>query len=160
MINLKNMVNDLMSTRDGQKKLDEILDTMDMYLEEVHVKAPELYHKMKTQLYICVYGYHFDKSMLECAYESMVNDNNSAAPRYSIEECEQMGRRLGVRFTDYNVYDYAYTVNMFYSDYCQVLGDDKTIYAKMAQKFLDDPDAPDHGATKALRYYLAVHPDM
>ena len=42
-------------------------------------------------------------------------------------------------------------MNMIYSDYCEVLGDNVTSYVRMAHKFLNDKDAPDG---KALRYAI------
>lgn len=47
-------------------------------------------------------------------------------------------------------------MNMIYSDYCEVLGDNVTSYVRMAHKFLNDKDAPDG---KALRYAMCMKKD-
>ena len=62
----------------------------------------------------------------------------------------------GVSFRDFNEYDWNYAMNMIYSDYCEVLGDNVTSYVRMAHKFLNDKDAPDG---KALRYAMCMKKD-
>ena len=47
-------------------------------------------------------------------------------------------------------------MNMIYSDYCEMLGDNVTSYVRMAHKFLNDKDAPDG---KALRYAMCMKKD-
>lgn len=62
----------------------------------------------------------------------------------------------GISFRDFNEYDWNYAMNMIYSDYCEVLGDNVTSYVRMAHKFLNDKDAPDG---KALRYAMCMKKD-
>lgn len=160
MVSLVKIYDEMRNERDGKERFAAILSTVDDFIHGMKGKDPEAYDKLKMSLYIDSQGYHFNDELLEHAYAVMVNDDGSKAPYFPLDDCEKLARRNNIRFQNFNEYDFAYTMNMLYSDYCQVLGTDGNIYAKMALKFLDDPDAPDGGSTKALRYYLSVHPKL
>lgn len=160
MLDLRKIYEQMAGERDGKERFSKILDTVDDYICRLKEKDPESYERLKMTVYLASNGYHFDAHILEKAYSSMINDDGSKAPYFPLEDCERYARRNGVTFRNFNKYDYAYTMNMLYSDYCQILGNDPETYAGMAVKFLDDPDAPDGGATKAMHYYLTVHPKL
>lgn len=128
------------------KAFDEVMDM----LEDCY---PDAYKKAEESLYIAINGYHFNEDMLEKALHCMDNDDNSYAPKWTLEQTDSVASSTGFKFDHYNHYDYCYVMNMLYSDYCKVLGDNYNSYAKMAEKFLNDKDAP---KGKALRYYLAM----
>lgn len=70
-----------------------------------------------------------------------------------VMETTQVANSSGVKFDKFNEYDWNYVMNMIYSDYVSILGSNVSSYAKMAEKFLMDKDAPDG---KALRYAMAM----
>lgn len=55
--------------------------------------------------------------------------------------------------THYNRYDFAYVMNMMYSDYYGTVPDDAETYFRMAKAFIEDKDAPEG---KAWKYYIAM----
>ena len=54
---------------------------------------------------------------------------NQESPAFRHGECQ------------YNCYAFYYLMNMLYSDFEGVLGDNADIYLKMACAYIDDPDA-------------------
>ena len=136
------------------KIMEDTVTIVDEHLEEFKHSHPNEYHELMNELFIAVNGYHFNEDMLKDAVTHMINDDGSKSPRFSVQECVQSARQLGYANTKkFNEWDLAYTINMMYSDYCEVLGDSITPHSKMANKFLNDKDAPDG---KALRYYLCM----
>lgn len=128
------------------KKFDEVLEM----IEEAH---PDKYREIKNDIYVLVNGYHFDEDMLECAYEKMINDDGSKAPKWDIASTNQVAKNSNIVFDTFNEFDFNYVMNMLYSDYVSIFGDNLSYYVKMANKFLHDKDAEEG---KALRYYLAM----
>lgn len=128
------------------KKFDEVLEMV----KHMH---PDKYQDIKNDIYVLINGYHFNEEMLECVYEDMINDDGSTAPKWGIEQTTRVAKSNGIVFDNFNEYDWNYTMNMLYSDYCSIFSDNLSYYIKMAIKFLMDKDAPDG---KALRYYLAL----
>lgn len=136
--------------------IEKMMEDFDIVMDIIKVEHPDRYQDIKTNLYILVNGYHFDEDTLNDIYEDMVNDDGSRVPKWSVEETNSVARSNGISFRDFNEYDWNYAMNMIYSDYCEVLGDNVTSYVRMAHKFLNDKDAPDG---KALRYAMCMKKD-
>lgn len=128
------------------KKFDEVLEM----IEHAH---PDKYYDIKNDIYVLMHGYHFNEEMLECAYDHMINDDGTKAPKWTLEQTTQVAKSNGITFDHFNEYDWNYVMNMMYSDYSSIFADNLTYYLKLSTKFLMDKDAP---KGKALRYYLAL----
>ena len=85
-------------------------------------------------------------------------DGKGQGAKWSIEDIRQVS---GIDFNtkDYTLLDFAYTMNMLYSDYCNVFTD-ANYYIRMAKNFLEDADytgKPDerayHSAIKRINYF-------
>lgn len=137
----------------GIEVMEKTVDVFDKHLEDLKEAHPDLYKKLENKLYIAAYGYHFNEEMLKEALSTMINDDDSKSPKWKISDTTQVARNSGISFSKFNEYDWNYVMNMIYSDYCEVLGDNVMSYVKMANKFLNDKDAPDG---KALRYYMCM----
>lgn len=144
----------------GNPKKDEIiertLEILDKHLEQFKYAHPNEYKDIENCLYIMVYGYHFNQEMLNDAISCMINDDGSTAPKWTVSETTQVAKNNGIVFKNFNEYDWNYVMNMIYSDYCNVLGDNLVSYIKLSHKFLDDKDAPEG---KALRYSMCMKKD-
>ena len=140
----------------GLQVMNKTVEIMDKHLRELKEIHPEKYKELENKLYIAAYGYHFNEEMLKEALSTMINDDGSKAPKWTVAETTQVARTAGIAFTKFNEYDWNYTMNMIYSDYCEVLGDNVMSYAKMANKFLNDKDAPEG---KALKYSMCMKKD-
>lgn len=129
------------------KKFDEVLEMF----EHAH---PDKYRDIKNDIYVLMHGYHFNEDMLECAYDKMINDDGSKAPKWDIASTTQLAKTSGIAFDKFNEYDFNYVMNMLYSDYVKIFNENTAYYVKMADKFLNDKDAEEG---KALRYYMAMN---
>ena len=132
---------------------EEILHIFDDVLTSMKEHHPDMYKETKMKLYVAVNGYHFNQHMLDDVYATMVNDNGTPAPKWSMEDTTSVARNMGIVFDKFNEYDWNYAMNMIYSDYSEVLGENVQSYSRMAVKFLDDKDAPEG---KALRYAMCM----
>ena len=153
---LKKMYSDLKGNPKGTEIMEKTLNVLDKHLEQFKEAHPDKYKDIEDCLYIMVYGYHFNQEMLTDALSHMINDDGSAAPKWTVSETTQVARNNGIAFKNFNEYDWNYVMNMIYSDYCTVLGDNLMSYVKMSHKFLEDKDAPEG---KALRYSMCMKKD-
>lgn len=91
----------------------------------------------------------------------MMNADGSKGAHYDMQQIMQLAEKIGVRFRDFNEKEFCLTVNMMYSDYCEVVGryipHEKALhfYAEMAKAFLEDEDAPE-GSIKLALYYHCI----
>lgn len=128
-------------------------------VEEWRERMPEdftRYHLEKK------YGCHL---VDEATYNEAVSlldwvDDKGNGAKWSISDIKSVA---GVDFDDkeYTLLDFAYTMNMLWSDYCNVFND-AGYYIKMAKNYLEDPDycgesseRAYHNAIKRIRYYEA-----
>lgn len=136
--------------------MEKLLNVFDKHLSQLKEEHPEKYKDLEDCIYVIAYGYHFNEDMLNEVFEKMINDDGTKAPKWSVAETSQVARGSGIVFKTFNEYDWNYTMNMIYSDYCTVLGDNVSSYVKMAEKFLNDKDGPEG---KALKYAMCMKKD-
>ena len=106
------------------------------------------------------YGCHIvDKNMYDEAVSlfDWVDDRGNGA-KWSVEDIKKVS---GIDFStkEYTALDFAYAMNMFYSDFCNVFTD-TSYYLKMAKNYLEDPDYTGesserayHDAINRIRYF-------
>lgn len=85
-----------------------------------------------------LYGYHIvSKEMYEDAVDCLVNQDGSKGPKWSLTEIEN---KVNIDFDnkDYTLMDYAYTLNMKYSDIGDLISTDMLM--KIAKRYLEDKD--------------------
>ena len=121
--------------------------------DKLKVVNYEMYEEFELDLYKEIYGCHFNKWMLEKALENLENENGSKGPHWNLEATKQAAMNNGISFNKFNEYDWCYVMNMMYSDYYSVIGNDTNNYIKLSKAFLEDRDAPEG---KAFRYYSAM----
>ena len=152
-----NILNDLYvklkGTDKGQEAMEKTIKIFDELMKDLKTSHPDYYEKLLNKLYVVANGYHFNQATLDEAYEHMINDDGSKAPKWSLAETTQVAKSNGIVMDKFNEYDWNYVMNMLYSDYREVLGDSVSNYVRMGHKFLKDKDAPDG---KAYRYYMAM----
>ena len=68
-------------------------------------------------------------------------------------------KQVPVIIKDYTEKEFCMTVNMLYSDYKDVLGEDVSKYVKMAKAFLEDEDSKFYGGEKLSMYYFIFADD-
>lgn len=121
------------------EELSEILCECINLLEEHNRK------EMCERLYILAYG----EQLNEEEALDLVEDMEPFGEHWNMAQTTQVGNQYG--WSDYSKVSWYYTMNMIYNDYHSVLGDDTSIYIKMARAFLLDKDAP-KADVKVYRY--------
>ena len=114
---------------------------------------PELYKEMECELYEHIYGMHFTPWKYDWAVSKLENRDNTIGAHWTVEQISDYAKSRGVPTSSYNIYDFAYVMNIMYSDYYGSVPDNVDTYFKMAKAFLEDKDAPEG---KAFRYYKAM----
>ena len=106
------------------------------------------------------YGCHIvDEAMYNEAVDLLewVEERGQGA-KWSVPDIKSVS---GIDFTtkDYTLYDFAYTMNMLWSDNCNIFNE-HPYYVKMTKNYLEDPDYMGdaserayHDAIKRIRYY-------
>lgn len=106
------------------------------------------------------YGCHIvNRAMYDEAVSlfDWVEDRGNGA-KWSVEDIKRVaGIDFGTK--EYTLLDFAYTMNMLWSDYCNVIMD-ASYYVKMAKNYLEDADYAGeaserayHDAVKRIQYY-------
>lgn len=108
--------------------------------------TPELYNDFNVKICKNIYGCHFNRELLEQALNELKN------VKFTLEESNETFNKLKQELSNYNEFDFNYTLNAINNYYCQ---QDKDImyYASLAMAFLKDKKVP-YG--KALNYYLCI----
>ena len=116
----------------------------------------EFFRKMYEKAYGC---HIYDEDLYNQAVSYLVwaNDKGKGA-KWDVDTIVKLS---DINFEDvpFYEYDYAYVVNMLWSDYCNIFTD-TSYYLKMAKQYLTDPDYPGKAderayknAMKRIRYF-------
>lgn len=116
--------------------------------------SQESLESLTEEIYELVYGCHFCRETYEEAVSGLVNEDGTHGAHFTFEEATDLMAQNGVQGgTLFNSYDFAYVLNMVYSDYSDMLGNDNSNYVRFADRFIRDSDAPNG---KAWKYYRAM----
>ena len=97
---------------------------------------------------------HFTEEAYIEAVNGMINEDGTKGPHYTIQDVERIIKeKKDFQLGENNLYDYAYVLNMVYSDYYGAIENKEEAYVKVADAFIFDEDGPNG---KALKYYLAM----
>lgn len=97
--------------------------------------------------------------------QKMHNADGSKGAHFDTQKVMGIAERMGIHFNNFSEKEFAITMNMLYSDYCEALkpiippDKEDMAYAKMAKAFLEDDDAPEASEKLALYYYCIVCAD-
>lgn len=93
------------------------------------------------------------------------NADGTKGKHFEMQQVEEVANKLGVRFDGFSEKEFCMTMNMLYSDFCEVLRPlvsperEAYCYAKLAQAWLEDDDGPAPAEKLALYYYCIVDED-
>jgi hypothetical protein len=97
--------------------------------------------------------------------KNLENADGTKGKHFEPDQIKHMAEQLGIKYREYDEKDLCMTANMLYSDYCAVLKNvltpDKELigYVKLAQAWLEDPDASVEGSEKLALYYWCIVSD-
>ncbi|MCQ2911416.1 MAG: hypothetical protein MJ244_04425 [Clostridia bacterium] len=132
------------------KEWDDILD---YYLDIFKEKDKETYTNLMDELFVSIHGEHLTEEMAHNAVSKMMNEDGTSGEHYTMDLSKLLAERNGITWNDFNMYDWYYVLNMVYSDYYKVFGNDDNMYIKLALAWLNDKDISDG---KAYRYFKNV----
>lgn len=121
--------------------------------DELKKTMPEVYRDMECELYEHIYGPHFSDWKYECAVAALENEDGTKGAHWTVSQTTDLAKSKGIAFTHFNEWDFAYVLNMVYSDFYGAIPDTAESYFKVAKSFLMDKDAPEG---KAFLYYKAM----
>ncbi|MCD7779856.1 MAG: hypothetical protein LUH05_04210 [Candidatus Gastranaerophilales bacterium] len=136
-----------------KKDAEKIAD----FVEEMYEYFPEQVEKMINEQY---YGCHLkDEEVYEKAVSYLVNPDGSKGAKWDVDEIIKKSG-IDISEKDYTELDYAYIVNMLYSDYGSKIKDPDIIMS-MAELYLEDKDYPGEAseraycdAKKRIKYFM------
>lgn len=88
--------------------------------------------------------------------KEMKNADGTKGKHFEMQQIEQVAKQMNIKFDEYRPETLCAIVNMMYSDYCKVLGNDMMIYVKLAKAFLEDDDFSGSPEEKAMLYYKCI----
>ena len=132
---------------------EQLKTFMTEQFDRLKMLMPELYEDMEEDLYEHIHGHHFTEWKYECAVSKLENQDGTKGPHWTVNKIIDYAKSLGIEFTHFNEWDFAYAANVMYSDYYNAVPNNVEVYMKMAKAFLTDKDAP---SGKAYLYYKAM----
>ena len=124
--------------------LCEIMD----HLKEYH---PEVYEEEYIKFYEINYGEHLNEAMAKKWVSSMQSANGNGE-HFSKIDADNYAKQIGLTFNGYNDWDWYAILNMVWSDYSGVLGNNIDSYIRLAKATIEDIDVKN----KAFKYYIYV----
>lgn len=112
-------------------------------IKEMEDRDEEAYYKSYFTVHESIFGKHFSEELAKKAVDEMDNADGTTGEHWSLQQTNSL---LTSQNLSYNKYDFYYVVNMLYSDFSNVLGNDASMYLKMAKAYMDDPDASEDKA--------------
>lgn len=97
--------------------------------------------------------------------KNLRNADGTRGKHFDMRHVEEAANKLGIRFDEFSEKEFCMTMNMLYSDLCEVLRPmvppekEAHCYAKLAQAWLEDDDGPSPSEKLALYYYCIVDED-
>ena len=124
--------------KDDDDKLKCFFDFVASSIEGMKHDNKKAYWQAKLGIHECIFGSHFNEHLAKKAVSKMKNVDGTTGEHWTLEQIETLIKNHKL---DYNCYDFYYLMNMLYSDFEGVLGDNADLYLKMACAYIDDPDA-------------------
>ena len=120
-----------------KKRLEENPKYDNELVAEWRKDMPEQFAK---KMYEDEFGCHiYTKEMYDEAVSLLVwVDNKGEGPKWEFEDIIKISD-IDFDTKEYYEYDFAYVMNMLWSDYCNVFTE-TSYYKKMAKDYLEDPD--------------------
>ena len=112
-------------------------------IENMKENNKHAYYSAYFTVHESIFGKHFNEDLAEKVVSDMENADGTSGEHWTLQQTTSLLTSNGA---DYNKYDFYYVMNMLYSDFCEVAGNDANTYFKMARAYIDDPDASDDKA--------------
>ena len=129
-------------------KEQQLKETLSGIIDDMLRYCPEHFYDAVYKLHSVAYGPHFSDSLAKMAVSKMRNVDGTNGEHWCKEQTDQLAAQYNIEAKA----DWYYTMNMLYSDFAQVIGNDANSFAKLAKAYMLNPDAPEG---KVLNNWLA-----
>lgn len=150
---IKHLYEEAIKKSNFKALMEEWVSIFSDLLLEIKAENPKLEKMVINDLYVSLFGEHFNKENAEEAVAGMENEDGSLGEHWTVSETTRIANENRVTWDSFNEFDWYYTLNMIYSDYYKIFNDDIQTYIKLAKAWLNDIDVPEG---KAWRYYTQV----
>ena len=90
---------------ENTETIEKLLKNYDKTLMQLKNMYPDFYEDTIQNIYVCLYGYHFNENSLKEALACMINDDDTPAPKWSISDTNSFANSNGIKFEHFNEYD-------------------------------------------------------
>lgn len=84
------------------------------------------------------------------------NADGTRGEKFDMNQIMPIAKQMNIDYRRFNEEDLVMAVNMLYSDYCKIFGNDITKYVAMAKAFLEDDDFDGTGSEKLATYFHCI----
>ena len=135
---------DKIISSDNKEKMTELKELYKDTLDYIKATDLQKYREIECSLYEIIEG----KKLNEEKAKRWVSEMKPSA-KWSMEEIDNL--RGNIPLVDFYV-----LMNMMYSDYHKVLGEDVEKYVEMSNAWYNDPDTSKKGSEKLYCYYKNI----
>jgi hypothetical protein len=140
-------IDKIISSND-KAKMDELKKIYEKTLDYIKATDLEKYREIECSLYELVEG----KKLSESKAKTWVSNMKPSA-KWTIEDVKSVKDSYGV---DIPLYDFYVLMNMMYTDYSDILGDEVGKYVDLSKSWYNDPDTEKKGSEKLYCYYKNI----
>lgn len=134
MYKLKEYMSKVTSEPIKRQELEEVICDA---IEKLQKHCPEMFWETAFKLHCIVYGPHFDEYLAKKAVGKMKNVDGTLGEHWPMEQTNAIADQHDIE----HKCDFYYVMNMLYSDFYNVLGNEASTYARMSKAYMCDPDA-------------------
>jgi hypothetical protein len=117
----------------NNEEMQELSEILEELMYKLKNNDPKCYHKYKMKLYELAYGKVLNEDIAVEWVESMQPES-----KWTMEETTSVKNQYGLN--DISDIDFYVVLNMMYSDYHKIIGENVDMYVKMAKAWLEDSD--------------------
>lgn len=122
----------------NDKVMHDVFMAVIKAIEEMKETNKQAYYTSFFTIHESIFGKHFNEELAHKAVEAMENVDGTKGEHWTLQQITSLLANPGITLNRYDMY---YVMNMLYSDFSNILGDDGNMYFKMAKAYIDDPDA-------------------
>ena len=136
------------ASRETMAKWGDFLCELMDHLKESH---HEIYEEYWIEFYEMNFGEHLNEHLARKWVDSMKSASGDGE-HFTKSDADNYAKQIGLSFDGYNDWDWYAILNMIWSDYSGILGNNVDSYVRMAKATIEDIDVKN----KAFKYYLYV----
>lgn len=140
------------SEKASPEKMKEWGDLFENLMETIKESHPDLYKKYYIEFYKINFGEHLDECLAKYWVDNMISSTGFKGEKFTKQDSDEIAKQLNLSFDGYNDWDWCAILNMVWSDYSQVIGNNMSMCQSIAKATIEDVDVKN----KAFNYFFYV----